>query len=181
MSNSEHTSCGHRSADIPPDDPQRHLTHAQPDADPSLPRVFVAGGTYTILVRGKDTAGRYCLIDMHVPPGAGPPLHRHDFEEMFTLLEGEIELTFRGAKGPARAGETVNIPANAPHCFRNTSDRPARMLCMCSPAGQEEFFLEVGIPVTGRTATPPDFDEAAREAQKAKAQALAAKYRNVFL
>jgi quercetin dioxygenase-like cupin family protein len=27
------------------------------------------------------------VIDMHVPPGGGPPPHRHDFEEMFTVLE----------------------------------------------------------------------------------------------
>ena len=46
----------------------------------------------------KDTAGRYTLIDMHVPPGGGPPPHRHDFEEMFTVLEGEVELTFRGER-----------------------------------------------------------------------------------
>jgi mannose-6-phosphate isomerase-like protein (cupin superfamily) len=40
-------------------------------------------------VSGAQTAGRYCLIDMIVPDGSGPPLHRHDFEEMFTLLEGD--------------------------------------------------------------------------------------------
>ena len=40
---------------------------------------------------GEQTAGRYSLIDMLVPPGGGPPPHRHDFEEMFTILAGEIE------------------------------------------------------------------------------------------
>jgi Cupin domain len=30
---------------------------------------------------------------MHIPPGGGPPPHRHDFEEMFSVLEGEIETT----------------------------------------------------------------------------------------
>jgi quercetin dioxygenase-like cupin family protein len=32
---------------------------------------------------------------MQVPPGDGPPPHRHDFEEMFTILDGEIELNLR--------------------------------------------------------------------------------------
>src|ERR1700683_3388157 len=129
---------------IPPDDLRRKLTLARPDEDAGLPHIALAGDTYTILVSGKDTAGRYCLIDMLVPPGGGPPPHRHDFEEMFSILEGEIEFTFRGAKSVVRAGETVNIPANAPHCFRNAAERSARMLCVCSPAGQEEFFMEVG-------------------------------------
>ncbi|MEJ7709770.1 MAG: cupin domain-containing protein [Pyrinomonadaceae bacterium] len=99
---------------IPPDDLQRSLALAQPDKDQKLRHISVAGDTYTILLTGEDTAGRYALIDMHVPPGGGPPPHRHDFEEMFTVLEGEIEVTFRGAKSVARSGETVNVPANAP-------------------------------------------------------------------
>jgi hypothetical protein len=76
---------------IPPDDVSRKLALAMPD-DPKLRHISVAGGTYTILVAGADTGGRYCLIDMLVPPGGGPPPHRHDFEEMFTILDGEIEL-----------------------------------------------------------------------------------------
>jgi quercetin dioxygenase-like cupin family protein len=135
------------SSTIPPDDPQRNLTLARPNEDQNLPHIGLAGDTYTILLTGEDTAGRYCLIYMLVPPGGGPPPHRHDFEEMFTVLEGEIEITFRGTKSALRAGETANIPSNAPHQFHNVSDQPARLLCLCSPAGQEEFFIAVGIPL----------------------------------
>jgi mannose-6-phosphate isomerase-like protein (cupin superfamily) len=45
---------------------------------------------------------------------------------------GEIELTFRGVGAVAMAGQTINVPANAPHVFRNVSERPARLLCLCS-------------------------------------------------
>jgi quercetin dioxygenase-like cupin family protein len=141
----------------------------------------VVGDTYTILLAGADTAGRYTLIDMHVPPGGGPPPHRHDFEEMFTVLDGEVLLTFRGQQSVARAGETVNVPANAPHAFTNASGRPARLLCMCSPAGQEEFFLEVGQRVAARTEAPAKLDEAGQAAFVAKAQALAPQYRTELL
>jgi quercetin dioxygenase-like cupin family protein len=166
---------------IPPDDPQRNLTIARPNEDTNLPHLGLVGDTYTILLTGKDTAGRYCLIDMHVPPCGGPAPHRHDFEEMFTLLEGEIEVTFRGEKSVVRAGETVNIPANAPHFFRNSSEQPARMLCMCSPAGQEEFFMKLGVPVASRTALPPKLDEAGQAAFIAKAESLAPQYRTELL
>ena len=77
---------------IPPDDPRRSLVLARPDEDRDLPHVAMVGDTYTILLKGEDTAGLYCLIDMHIPPGGGPPPHRHDFEEMFAVLEGEIEV-----------------------------------------------------------------------------------------
>jgi quercetin dioxygenase-like cupin family protein len=168
-------------AAVPPDDPQRKLAVARPDADAALPHIGLVGDTYTILLTGEDTAGRYTLIDMHVPPGGGPPPHRHDFEEMFTVLEGEVELSFRGEHSVARTGETVNVPANAPHAFTNASGRPVRLLCLCSPPGQEEFFLEVGEPVATRTESPPPLDEAAQVAFIAKSQALAPQYRTELL
>jgi quercetin dioxygenase-like cupin family protein len=163
---------------IPADDPQRAAAKSR--SEDGL-HIGIVGDTYTILVSGKDTAGRFCLIDMFVPPGGGPPPHRHDFEETFSLLEGELELTFRGAKQKLRAGESINIPANAPHQFHNSSNRPARMLCICSPAGQDEFFLEIGIPVATRTTPPPKLDEEAQAAFRKKAEALAPKYRTELL
>jgi uncharacterized cupin superfamily protein len=79
------------------------------------------------------------------------------------------------------SGETINIPANAPHSFRNQTEKPARMLCLCSPAGTEEFFTAVGVPVATRTTPPPKPDEAAMAAFMKKAEALAPKYRTELL
>lgn len=166
---------------VPADDPGRNLTHVRPDTDQSLPHLGVVGDTYTILVSGQDTAGRYTVIDMYVPPGGGPPPHRHDFEEMFTILDGEIELTFRGVTAVATAGDTVNVPANAPHVFRNATDHPARLLCLCSPSGQEDFFRAVGVPLANRTEAPSALDAAGTAAFIAKAVALAPQYRTELL
>lgn len=165
---------------IPADDPGRTLTLADPDG-PGVRHVSVAGGTYTILVSGAQTDGRYCLIDMLVPDGGGPPPHRHDFEEMFSLLDGELEFTFRGETRTVKAPATVNIPANAPHRFKNTSGKTVHMLCLCAPAGQEEFFMAVGVPVEGRGAPPPEPSQESI-AQKGKlAEELAPKYRTEML
>jgi quercetin dioxygenase-like cupin family protein len=168
-------------APIPADDPKRKLKLARPEPADELPHIGVVGDTYTIILSGEDTAGRLCLIDMHVPPGGGPPPHRHDFEETFAVLEGELAVTFRGVKSVVRAGETIHVPANAPHQFHNASDKPVRMLCTCSPAGQEKFFIEVGVPVATRTTAPPKLDEDGQAAFIAKAKSLAAKYRTELL
>jgi quercetin dioxygenase-like cupin family protein len=169
------------SSSIPQDDLKRGLTLARSNEDQNLIHIGLVGDTYTILLSGRNTGGRYCLIDMHIPPGGGPPPHRHDFEESFTLLEGTIEATFRGVKSMVQAGETLHIPSNAPHQFRNTGDQSARLLCICSPAGLEDFFMEVGVRVATRTSAPPKLDEAGQAAFRAKAEALSPKYRTELL
>jgi len=168
------------SLQISADDLRRVLTVAQADSQ-KVAHVGVVGDTYTILLTGDDTNGRFCLIDMYVPPGGGPPPHRHDFEETFVLLEGELEMTFRASKSVARAGDTLNIPANAPHQFHNSSQKAVRMLCLCSPAGQEKFFLEIGVPVVTRTTPPPKMNKNAQEKLGAKLKELAPKYRTELL
>ena len=165
---------------IPPDDPNRQLTIASPD-DPSAQHISLAGNAYTILIGGEQTDGRYCLIDMLVPDGGGPPPHRHDFEEMFTLLDGVLEFTFRGETMTVSAPATVNIPANAPHYFKNVSGRSAHMLCLCAPAGQEAYFLAVADPLDSRTSPPPDLTAAERADRSRKARMLAPKYRTEFI
>lgn len=170
-----------QAAAVPADDLRRKLVVVRPESDQKLTHLGVVGDTYTILLGGKDTAGRFCLIDMYVPPGGGPPPHRHDFEEAFTVLEGEIEAIFRGAKQIVRAGETISVPANAPHQFHNSSPTPVRLLCFCSPPGLEEFFLEIGVPVESRTTPPPRLEGAAQAEMIAKIRAAAPKYRTELL
>jgi Cupin domain len=90
-------------------------------------------------------------------------------------------VTFRGETLVARAGETINVPANAPHAFTNAADTPSRLLCMCAPSGQEEFFTLVGQPVATRTEAPPPLDAGARAAFIAKSRALTPDYKTELL
>ena len=47
---------------IPADDFERKLTIAKPATNRALPHIGVVGDTYTILLTGEDTNGRFCLI-----------------------------------------------------------------------------------------------------------------------
>jgi hypothetical protein len=68
-----------------------------------------------------------------------------------------------------------------PYLAQQARMAPVRLLCICAPAGQEEFFEQVGLPVATRTTPPPKLDEAAQAEFVAKALALAPKYRTEFL
>ncbi|MFH9127265.1 cupin domain-containing protein, partial [Streptomyces griseoaurantiacus] len=120
---------------IPDDDPSRPLTVAHPD-DPGTTYVSLVGNTYAMLVTGEQTGGRYCLIGMYVPDGGGPPPHRHDFEEMFTVLEGEIEFTFRGEKHVAVGGAPIKLPAHPPPHDPHPPGGAGRVVWDLTPAGE---------------------------------------------
>ena len=109
----------------------------------------VAGGNYRIVVSGTDTNGAYAVIEMHVPPGGGPPPHAHPkIQEMFFLLEGELEFKTEAGKTIVKKGGFVNIPFDGDvHCFKNISSANAVMLCTVVPAGLEEVFALIGEPV----------------------------------
>ena len=124
--------------------------------------IAVVGDVYRFLATGDETNGTYALIEAIVPPGGGPPPHVHSREEEgFYLLEGEITFTVGEKQIVATAGMFANMPVGTPHSFKNESNRPAKMLISVAPAGLEEMFVGVGVPVDqgATTAAPPTKDE----------------------
>jgi len=127
--------------------------------------IAVVGDIYRFLATDADTNGNYALWEALVPPGGGPPPHVHSREEEgFYVLDGEITFTVDGKRVVAKAGTFANMPVGTPHSFRNESDRPARMLISVAPAGLEQMFFEVGVPLAegATTASPPTKDEIER-------------------
>ncbi|HEX8016532.1 MAG TPA: cupin domain-containing protein, partial [Flavobacterium sp.] len=105
----------------------------------------VAGGNYRIIISGEETNGNYAVIEMIVPPGGGPSPHAHpNTHEMFHVLEGEVEFKTEAGKQIVGKDGFVNIPfGGAVHCFKNTSEKYARLLCTVVPAGLENLFDEI--------------------------------------
>lgn len=124
--------------------------------------IAVVGDVYRFLATGEDTNGNYALWEAIVPPGGGPPPHVHSREEEgFYVLEGEITFTINSEKVVAKAGTFANMPVGTPHSFKNESSNPAKMLISVAPAGLEQMFFEVGVPLAegATTALPPSHDE----------------------
>lgn len=117
----------------------------------------VAGGNYRVIISGEETAQAYAVIEMVVPPGGGPPPHSHpEMQEMFYVLEGEVEFKTEDGKAVVSQGGFVNIPlGGAIHYFKNTSGSVARLLCTVVPAGLERMFEIVGAPAPLGEFLPP--------------------------
>ena len=141
-------------ASIPDDDLSRELTIARPGHRPE-PHPHRSGrGHLHDPLRGEDTAGRYTLVDMHVPPNGGHA--DRQTVEMFTVLDGEVEATSETDRGPAGRGDHQRARERSALVHQHRQlDR--RGCCACArPSGQEEFFTLVGQPVVdpNRTAGP---------------------------
>jgi hypothetical protein len=124
---------------IPSDDPHRHLTIARPD-EATLPHIGLVGDTYTILVSGDDTAGKYTLIDMHVPPGGG---HR--------LIVTTSRRCSRSSKAKSSSAFATNtswrkrarLSTSRPTCHTLSETPPAKRLVFsaCVPRPDRKFSL----------------------------------------
>jgi quercetin dioxygenase-like cupin family protein len=108
-------------------------------------KLNIASGKYRIIISGKQTNGSFAVIEMSVPPGAGPVPHSHpNSEESFYVLEGEISFKSETGAYIAKNGSFVSIPKGGIiHNFRNLTERPAKLLCTVIPAGLDEYFEEV--------------------------------------
>ena len=124
--------------------------------------IAVVGDVYRFLATGEDTDGKYAMWEAIVPPGGGPPPHVHSREEEgFYILEGEITVHIGDKRIVTTAGMFANMPVGAPHSFKNESDKPAKMLITVAPAGLEQMFFEVGVPLAegATTALQPKKEE----------------------
>jgi len=75
-----------------------------------------------------DGSTQIGLVESELPPGGGfaVPHWHDDLDEVFYVLEGEIEYLLHDSWMPAPAGTTVFVPARTAHAFRNATDHPAR-------------------------------------------------------
>jgi quercetin dioxygenase-like cupin family protein len=105
-------------------------------------------GSSTLSVKAGPEAGHALVgvFESTMPPGGGFPFaHVHDeYEEVFYVLEGEVEYRLGDTWAVARAGSTICVPRGVVHAFRNSSPSPARHLVVHAPAAALAAIEEVG-------------------------------------
>lgn len=94
-----------------------------------------------------NPSGNYDLIHgVTLPNVPGPPPHYHAiYSEIFLVTEGEMEFILDGKAVLVGPGDSVDVPANTVHTFRNVGDTPCRFVNIHSPKGFLSFFEEFGV------------------------------------
>jgi quercetin dioxygenase-like cupin family protein len=105
------------------------------------PVVGAFAGVITFKARGAETGGTMLAIESRIPPGEGPPLHRHaGMDEAIYVLDGELRVRIGADVHPAPAGAFVFIPRGIAHAWQAVGAVPARFFAIVTPAGLEHFF-----------------------------------------
>jgi quercetin dioxygenase-like cupin family protein len=70
--------------------------------------------------QGQDIGAAISVIAVDSQPGDGPALHRHEYTEVFVVIEGQATFTLSGEEHVVDAGHVVVAPAGVPHGFVNS-------------------------------------------------------------
>lgn len=106
--------------------------------------VTALGSRYRYKAVGASTNGAYSLVEETLLDDEGPPLHVHDHEEeAFYVLEGRGVFVVGDDRRELGAGDFVIVPRGAAHALAKARGQDLRMLVITSPAGLEQFFVEV--------------------------------------
>jgi quercetin dioxygenase-like cupin family protein len=95
----------------------------------NLPREFVRRGIERCGFGGENALCQLAWIQ----PGAELRPHRHDFEQLVLILEGECLFHVDGVPHACTQGSLLRIPANAEHYVEVVGDKPVFEMDIFAP------------------------------------------------
>lgn len=91
------------------------------------------------------------VFDTSGPSGVGPPPHRHPWEEIYVVLDGELEVIVEGEAHTVSAGGLAHVPPDTEHTYRSLTD--VHFLTIVSTGNASKFFAQLADEVE---MSPPD-------------------------
>ena len=90
---------------------------------------------------GFERGAGISLFVVDSPPGGGPALHRHQYEEVFVVHEGQVRFFVADDEIDAGAGDVVVVPPRTPHRFVNGGAGRLRLVAIHHAARIETEWL----------------------------------------
>ena len=104
-----------------------------------------SGQVMSMKLFGRETGEGVTLFEQAVPTGSKSSwfhLHR-DSDEIAWVLEGEFTFKIGDQVTTGGPGTCAFLPRNVPHAWKNSGDRPGRVLFLYTPAGAGRFVEEM--------------------------------------
>ena len=107
----------------------------------------VLGMPLRFLCDGPDTDSAWSLMEEEIGLGQGPAAHRHDWDEAYYVVSGELDFQIDGKPVHLGAREFAYLPRNTVHAFKGASESPTHVLIFAVPAHSSAFFKDVNREV----------------------------------
>lgn len=119
---------------------------------------WLGGVSVRLLVPAAATEGRFAVVEHRLRPRElAAPLHAHTREdELSVVTDGQVGFVLGEQVVTGGPGDLVRKPRDQWHTFYNAGESEARLLEVLTPAGFEDYFLELAgmFPADG----PPDLE-----------------------
>ena len=103
----------------------------------------VGGAIRQVKIDSQHTNGDIYVVEGVMPPGSEVPLHVHTHEdEIFHVLEGEVELILGEQQIIGKAGDMTYLPRGVPHAIKALGEHPARVLNYVFPGRNFEILFK---------------------------------------
>lgn len=120
--------------------------------DQRQPALHVAGTHVTVLAPHAATQS-FGITLQQGDEGTGPPPHRHDWDESFYVLKGEVHFQCDGEEEACTAGTLVYVPRGTVHGFRYGKGGGQMLEVTGAGARATDMFTAVDAEIP---AGPPD-------------------------
>lgn len=112
-------------------------------------------------IQPVQVSGNYDMVIGETAPNVpGPPPHYHSgLNELFMVLEGDMEFVVNGEVRKAGPGDSIDLPPNVVHTFKNAGNVPCKWVNIHSPKGFLSFFTDMGVSSDEEDAIQKSVDE----------------------
>jgi mannose-6-phosphate isomerase-like protein (cupin superfamily) len=109
-----------------------------------------------LMISSGESGGGFSLVEHPMSAHAlAAPLHRHTREDEYSyVVEGRVGALLGDDVRIGGPGDLIFKPRHQWHTFWNAGEEPARILEIISPAGFEQYFVEL-IDLGGSTKADP--------------------------
>jgi quercetin dioxygenase-like cupin family protein len=136
---------------------KQDLSAGIPPSFPEGEALLWLGELAILRATGKETGGRYTLVELWATKEGEVPWHvHHNEDEAFYILEGEMTIRVGEQTFEGRPGSFVFAPRGVPHVYSVDSPGHARVLMFFSPSGFEDFIRATSEPAQSLIPPPPE-------------------------
>ncbi|MDQ6437661.1 cupin domain-containing protein [Mesorhizobium sp. LHD-90] len=93
-----------------------------------------AGVETQMHISASNGSTQLCMFEQWVDSGMGAPTHSHPVEEVLTVVSGEAEIWIDDEANILFGGQSVVVPPNRRHGFRNTGSKALHIRAVLASA-----------------------------------------------